>query len=161
MSGIYRTIDPLPPLHPAIVSSLRTKGGGLNTRRAVRGWGVNISEDARHWIGLLWYNPSTVESMKQISEMEGKPFTSSLTICPRSLVWKWVGACGVTPIPLFLICMIHEYSFKDDLTVMLPLGVTFMVEENKKNCVRGLGLSLSTRYFCKINSKYNGMLFHH
>jgi hypothetical protein len=24
-----------------------------------KGWGVNISEDARHWIGLLQYNPST------------------------------------------------------------------------------------------------------
>jgi len=30
------------------------------TRQGVRGWGVNISEDARHWIGLLQYNPSTV-----------------------------------------------------------------------------------------------------
>jgi hypothetical protein len=34
-------------------------GGGVHTRRAVRGWGVNSSEDARHWIGLLQYNPST------------------------------------------------------------------------------------------------------
>ncbi len=25
------------------------------------GWGVNISEDARHWIGLLQYNPSTIK----------------------------------------------------------------------------------------------------
>ncbi len=31
----------------------------LRTRRAVRGWRVNISEEARHWIGLLQYNPST------------------------------------------------------------------------------------------------------
>jgi hypothetical protein len=28
---------------------------GVHTRRAVRGWGVNISEDARHRIGLLQY----------------------------------------------------------------------------------------------------------
>jgi hypothetical protein len=28
-----------PPLHPAIVSSLRNKGGGVHTRRAVRGRG--------------------------------------------------------------------------------------------------------------------------
>jgi hypothetical protein len=41
---------PPPPLHPARMSS---------PRRAVRGWGVNILEDARHWIGLLQYNPST------------------------------------------------------------------------------------------------------
>jgi hypothetical protein len=59
MSGVFRTIDAPPPLHPASVSSPRTKGGGVHTRRAVRGWGVNILEDARHWIGLLQYNPST------------------------------------------------------------------------------------------------------
>ncbi len=35
------------------------KAGGILTPRAVRGCGVNISEDARHWIGLLHYNPST------------------------------------------------------------------------------------------------------
>ncbi len=39
VSGVYRTIDPPTPLHPAIVSSPRTKGGGLQTRRTVRGWG--------------------------------------------------------------------------------------------------------------------------
>jgi hypothetical protein len=30
------------------------------TPRAVKGWGVNITEDARHWIGLLKYDPSTL-----------------------------------------------------------------------------------------------------
>jgi hypothetical protein len=61
VSGVFRTIDPPPPLHSASVSSPCTKGGGyIHTRRAVRGWGVNISEDARHWIGLLQYNPSTL-----------------------------------------------------------------------------------------------------
>ncbi len=36
-------------------------GGRAHTPLAVRGWGVNItiSEDARHWIVLLQYNPST------------------------------------------------------------------------------------------------------
>jgi hypothetical protein len=42
--------------------------GGVHTRRAVRGWGVNISEDARHWIGLLQYNPSTVFNIPGVSE---------------------------------------------------------------------------------------------
>ncbi len=60
MSGVFRTIDPPPPLHPARVSSPRTKGRGVYTRQGKRGWGVNISEDARHWIGLLQYNPTTV-----------------------------------------------------------------------------------------------------
>jgi hypothetical protein len=41
VSGVFRTIDPPPPLHPASVSSPRTKGGGGgHTRRAVRGGGV-------------------------------------------------------------------------------------------------------------------------
>ena len=34
------------------------------TRQGVRGWGVNISEDARHWIGLLQYNQSTVQGLE-------------------------------------------------------------------------------------------------
>jgi hypothetical protein len=62
VSGVFRTTElliPHPPLHPASVSSPSTKGGRVHTRRAVRGWGVNISEDAWHWIGLLQYNPST------------------------------------------------------------------------------------------------------
>jgi hypothetical protein len=54
-----KLLTPPPPFHPASVSSPRTKGGGMHTRRAVRGWGVNSFEDARHWIGLLQYNPST------------------------------------------------------------------------------------------------------
>ncbi len=65
MSDVFRTFDPPPPLHPASVSSPRTKGGGgVHTRRAVRGWGVNILEDARHCIGLLQYNPSTFAIVK-------------------------------------------------------------------------------------------------
>ncbi len=47
-SGVFRTIDPPLPLHPASVSSPRTKRGGVQTRRAVIGWGVNSSENARH-----------------------------------------------------------------------------------------------------------------
>jgi hypothetical protein len=51
VSGVFRTIDPPPPLHPASVSSPRTKGGGEGggthspDGEAVR---VNSSEDARH-----------------------------------------------------------------------------------------------------------------
>ncbi len=42
MSGVFHTID---------------RGGGVHTRRAVRGVGGQYFEDARHWIGLLQYNP--------------------------------------------------------------------------------------------------------
>ncbi len=50
VSGVFRTSDPPPRPPPA------PKGGGVHTRRAVRGWGVNILEDARNWIGLLQYS---------------------------------------------------------------------------------------------------------
>ncbi len=56
VSDVFQNIDPPahPPLHPASVSSPRTKGGegGGYTLGAVRGWGVNILKDARHWNGL-------------------------------------------------------------------------------------------------------------
>jgi hypothetical protein len=55
VSGVFQNIDP-PPLHPASVSSPRTKGGGDPLTWG--GGGVNILEDARHWIGLLQYNLS-------------------------------------------------------------------------------------------------------
>ncbi len=59
-------IDPPPPLHPASVSSPRTKGGGVHTRWAVWGEGpeVNILDDASHRIGLLQSNLSTVEAFR-------------------------------------------------------------------------------------------------
>ncbi len=66
VSGVFRTIDPTPPLRPASGSSPphQRRGGGVHTRRAVWGVGVNSSEDARHWIGILQYNPSTLEWYK-------------------------------------------------------------------------------------------------
>ncbi len=67
MSGVFRTIDPH-PLSTQRVCPPRTKVGGVHTRWAVRGWGVNISEDARLWIGLLKYNPSTnLEISKKVT----------------------------------------------------------------------------------------------
>jgi hypothetical protein len=63
VSGVFGTIDPPTPSSPSACLFPRSKGGEVQTRRAVRGWGVNISEDARHWIGLLQYNPSTPSSM--------------------------------------------------------------------------------------------------
>jgi hypothetical protein len=66
MSGVFQNIeniDPSPPSPPSecVLPPPRTQGGegGTHTRRAVRGVGVNILEDARHRIGLLQYNLST------------------------------------------------------------------------------------------------------
>jgi hypothetical protein len=57
LSGVFQNIDPPPPFHPASVSSPLTKGAGGYTL-AGRWGGVNILEDARHWIGPGW--PLTV-----------------------------------------------------------------------------------------------------
>ncbi len=48
MSGVFRTIDPPPPLHPGSVSSPRPEGGrgGIHNLQAVRGGGGQFSEDA-------------------------------------------------------------------------------------------------------------------
>jgi hypothetical protein len=70
--------------------------------------------------------------MKQISEVEEKPFTSSLNISPEACCSKGVGAGGVTPPPpplyrpnsQLIPCIFNK---KDDITVILLLGVSFMV----------------------------------
>jgi hypothetical protein len=53
-SSVFRTFDPPPPLHPASGSSPRTKGGGVHTRRAVRGWGTIFRKTPD--IGLASYS---------------------------------------------------------------------------------------------------------
>ena len=57
-------MTPPPPLHPASVSSSRTKGGGTHSPGGEGGGGVYILEDARHRIGLLQYNLSTSERFR-------------------------------------------------------------------------------------------------
>ncbi len=67
MSGVFRTNELLtPPSPPSECVLPRTKGLGVYTfagRWGGVGCGVNISEDARHCIGLLRYNPSTLSPL--------------------------------------------------------------------------------------------------
>ncbi len=56
--GVFQNIDPHPLLHPASVSSPRSKGGRYTLAGRWGGWGVNILEDASHRIGLLQSNLS-------------------------------------------------------------------------------------------------------
>ena len=54
VSGVFQNIDPPPPQSTQrVCPPPEPKDGGAHTRRAVRGWGVNILENTRHWIGLL------------------------------------------------------------------------------------------------------------
>ncbi len=50
VSGVFRLLTPH-PLSTQRVCPPPAPKAGVHTRRAVRGWGVNILEDARHWIG--------------------------------------------------------------------------------------------------------------
>ncbi len=58
VSGVFRLLTPH-PLSSQRVCPPPHQRRGVHTRRGWGGGGVNISEDARHWIGLLQYNPST------------------------------------------------------------------------------------------------------
>ncbi len=58
VSGVFQNIDPPPPLHPVSGVLPPHQRRGVHTRRVGEG-GFNILEDARHWIGLLQFNPST------------------------------------------------------------------------------------------------------
>ncbi len=60
------TIDPPTPFPPSECVLPPHQRRVVHTRWAVRGWGVNISEDARHWVGLLQNNPSTGTTLMQI-----------------------------------------------------------------------------------------------
>jgi hypothetical protein len=58
---------PPPPSPPSECVLPPHQRRGLHTRRAVRGMGVNILEDAKHVIGLLQYNLSTLGSKCDLS----------------------------------------------------------------------------------------------
>ncbi len=49
MSGVFRNIDPPPPQRPANVYPPRLWCGGRTHLLVERGWGINNSEDARHY----------------------------------------------------------------------------------------------------------------
>jgi hypothetical protein len=63
VSGVFQNIDSPPPSPPSECVLPPHQRRGVHTRRAVRGWGVNILEDARQRIGLLQYNLSTVQTI--------------------------------------------------------------------------------------------------
>ncbi len=76
LSGVFRNIDPPPPHRPASVYTPPLWWGRKTHSLGVRGWGVNSLEDARHWIGLLQYNPSTVHVIKTFL-LSSVPYNSS------------------------------------------------------------------------------------
>jgi hypothetical protein len=53
MSLVFQNIDPPPPSPPSECVLPPQQRRGVNTRRAERGWGVNILEGERNRIALL------------------------------------------------------------------------------------------------------------
>ncbi len=72
VSSVFRTINPPPPLPLASVSSPAPKAGVTHSPGGEGAGGVNISEDARHWIGLLQYNPSTCTGVGEVEGYDGQ-----------------------------------------------------------------------------------------
>ena len=63
MTGVVQNIDPPPPILPSeCVLPLHQRRRGTHSPGGEGVGGVNFLEDARHWIGLLQYNLSTVSS---------------------------------------------------------------------------------------------------
>ncbi len=93
VSGVFQNIDPPHPFfHPASVSSPPHQrrgggGGGVHTRRLVRGWWVNILEDAGYWIGLLQYNLSTIVCTEEHAGCK-LPWSGKSVIYSPASHWK-------------------------------------------------------------------------
>jgi hypothetical protein len=74
----------------------------------------------KSWLISYAHDPTMhAQTMEQIYEMEEKPFTSSLSICPKARNIK--RPCSH---------LILDTSFKDEVTGILYLGVSFM--DNKE-----------------------------
>ncbi len=94
VSGVFQNIDPLPPPSPQRVCPPPAPKAYTLAGR----WGVNILEDARHWIGILQYNPSTERGNIGVTRVAGK-VNKECRVPPRPLDCHrrpllWAGGWG-------------------------------------------------------------------
>ncbi len=102
VSGVFQNIDPPPPpyIQPASVSSPRTKGGGVPTRRAVRGWGSIFWKTPD--IGLASYSIIPLRSscshgsIKKRGDARANRFRCSLIWMLLSLLRKHACRCNLS-----------------------------------------------------------------
>ncbi len=78
VSGFFRTIDTPTPSPPSECVLPPHQRRGVHNRRAVMGWGVNISEDVRHWIGLLQYSIIPIRVWRTTATVNVRDVRSSL-----------------------------------------------------------------------------------
>jgi hypothetical protein len=89
--------------------------------------------------------------MKQISDVEGKPFTSSLNICLEACCRTGFRMGGITSTPSPFSQLLRGYLFKDDVTVILLLGISFLVEYKPPyiECAKLIIIIIINYYFNK------------
>ncbi len=101
-SSVWRLPKYWPPPHPTPSPQRecvlpRTKGGEVSTLAGR--WGVNILEDARHWIGLLQFNPSTCRPIHLYKILD-----SNLTLCASSPLLSF--SFTLNHLNISLICLL-------------------------------------------------------
>jgi hypothetical protein len=89
MSGVFQNIDPPHPSPPGEFVLPPQQRRGVHTRRAERGVGVNILEDARHRIALLQqqslYGATTSIRLQEPTNLS---FVSGLAKGPQKYIGK-------------------------------------------------------------------------
>ncbi len=121
--GIFQTIDSYTPLSTQRVCPPPHHRRRVHTRRAVRGWRVKISEDARHWIGLLQYNPSTSQCFQLLLQV-----TPTQNLSQGSLFLETIGF-------RHLLVMLRKLKFCQQENHWIKLWKTnkiFKIEEQRQ-----------------------------
>jgi hypothetical protein len=104
VSGVFLTIDPPPPLDPSEWSSPCTEGGRYTLAgRWGGGGGINISKDARHWIDLLQYNPSTGYTHRM------SWFTCAKLWLTTPIYYQWLKGCTLYCTYILYMCNVLSF----------------------------------------------------
>jgi hypothetical protein len=110
VSGVLRTIDPHPLSTQRVCPPPATKARGYTLAgRAGVGGQYCSSEDARHWIVLLQYNPSTpAPYLRALRRFDDHCVESSFTVCN------------------FILCILApSTSMHVQLNIRIPFAITY------------------------------------
>jgi hypothetical protein len=138
VSGVFRTIDPPLPLHPASVSSPRTKGRGVHTRRAVRGGGSIFRKTPD--IGLVSYSIIPLRCSATMSEFAVRT-PETIVLRPCKLHWQYM--------TMTIVIVVNEICCSLYITVR-PLCIVLISPEY---CIRLL-LTYAMLGFIQIPDSY-------
>jgi hypothetical protein len=119
VSGIFQTIDPPPLSTQRVCLPHAPKAGRGGTHSPGRkGWGVNILEDARYWIGLLQYNSSTTEALLIYKAGTSKCLPQSKHRVAIAILWRTFQEDGKISPALYTTSPFHSiYDHKQSCGV--------------------------------------------